>query len=653
MASHHEPLKALGPIDWADVDQDDLAKLLSDTLREAQVVIDSVPAATASAKLAAAETGRARAKTDSALVYANVQSSMAASAAARDAESPASSQLRREWKEVKTNPKENPHAISVFKLAGKDGRGAWFARRSVHDMLTFEQWRAGLKREFQESMKVQGAPGSGSIRGIGADRNVQHHDVDESSKLDVFHLSAQFPGPTAPRDFITMLLTSDAAPHQSDLRQYTIISKPCVHPSCPQRQGIIRGQYESVEVIREISIEADADAINKRSHSSADLVSAKGHEAAAGGDSSLRAVEWLMVTRSDPGGSVPRFLIEKGTPPGIIGDAGKFLDWVSRKTSRDGTFHESKEATSQPQQELSHEDADAGSPSHDTAGNPAPQISLQSSVSAPEFGHGQDEHGYTDWIPSSTGLYGIITGAFGVATSVATGLRQQLSGPLSISSSQDSLGDSQIIHEENEDGAGSDSDDSSTRSFSSALERSMSREKPSSAGVSFESNASDENKAHPGNTDKELQKLAERRRKLEESFSKMQERMETKRLGDKDKDEAAQAKLKEKHDRELAKQEAKYQREMQRLEEKRVQEERKAEARRVKAAERQEKSNLTLELEKARAERDVARREVDLLQVQVGELQAQNTALVAKMGRMTAGTSRPASASSKDMSVKS
>ena len=43
-------------------------------------------------------------------------------------------------------------------------------------------------------------------------------------------------------------------------------------------------------------------------------------------------VEWLMVTRSDPGGSVPRFMIERGTPPGIAGDANKFLQWTLHTT---------------------------------------------------------------------------------------------------------------------------------------------------------------------------------------------------------------------------------------------------------------------------------------------------------------------------------
>ena len=72
----------------------------------------------------------------------------------------------------------------------------------------------------------------------------------------VYLLSAQFPGPTAPRDFVTMFLTSDQALSNSNgqeaPRHFMVISKPCIHPDAPPREGYIRGQYESVEFIREI-----------------------------------------------------------------------------------------------------------------------------------------------------------------------------------------------------------------------------------------------------------------------------------------------------------------------------------------------------------------------------------------------------------------
>ena len=68
--------------------------------------------------------------------------------------------------------------MSVYKMAGKDGRGAWFARRSVHEGLGFRKWKLGLQREFPESMEVQGGPGEGNIRGIGSERRVESITVD-------------------------------------------------------------------------------------------------------------------------------------------------------------------------------------------------------------------------------------------------------------------------------------------------------------------------------------------------------------------------------------------------------------------------------------------------------------------------------------------
>ncbi|KAK2595750.1 hypothetical protein QQS21_006576 [Conoideocrella luteorostrata] len=646
MTSHHEPFKALAPIAWNDVPQKDLKTFIDDAFSQAQIVIDSIPSAVTATKPAA--TGRARAKTDSAVVYTDAQRALSLS------NSPASvglsTQLQREWKEIKTNPKENPLAINVYKLSGKDGKGAWFARRSVHEGLSFEQWKTGLQREFEESMKVQGSPGSGNIRGIGADRNVEHHVVGDAGHVDVFQLSAQFPGPTAPRDFITLLITSDLAHLKPDnqqqaLRQYMVVSKPCVHPDCPPRQGIIRGQYESVEIIREIPVENEPS-INKRSLSSADLTSEESRQSTTINRTGVdleapRAIEWLMITRSDPGGSVPRFLIEKGTPPGIVGDAGKFLKWVSSTTSRDGTVR--------PLEETKHLNGNNARNLNFPAATVAPNGSSPTVTYSQDSQQDVRDHdaGYSDWIPSSTGLYGIITGAFGVAGSIATGLKSQFSNPLSFNSSQDSLTGSQPIPEEGDEDDEAKSDTSSIRSFTSALEKSVTGEKPAGSSISDESKSQ---RLQP--MEKDLQKLLGRRQKLEKSYTEFQERMQTKRLEEQEKDATSQAKLREKHDKEVAKQEAKYKREIRKLEEKREAEERKAEARRIKAVERQEKSSLTLELEKVRAEKDVALKEIELLRGQVGELQAQNTALVAKLGRLGA-FNRADSSSSRENSIKS
>ncbi|GJN68773.1 START-like domain-containingprotein [Purpureocillium lilacinum] len=682
MAKHHEPLKALAPIDWAEVPQEDggLDGFLNGVFAEAQVVVDSIPSTTTttSGSNSTTATGRARAQTDSAVFYSGAA---AAAATAKD-QSPSSSagpsaeqreQLRKEWKEVKVNPRDNPLGITVYKLAGKDGRGAWFARRSVHEGLSFDRWKAGLEREFAETMKVQGSPGSGNIRGIGADRSVEHKVLDGAGHLNVFQLSAQFPGPTSPRDFITLLLTTDTIPGRPPpsqeqqkkqhgprpLRQYMIVSKPCTHPGCPPRQGIIRGQYESVEIIREVPGESMA---GKRSFSHADLTSddatrrvsfakppAEGDHDGGDGEDGPRAVEWLMVTRSDPGGSVPRFMIEKGTPPGIVGDAGKFLKWVTAmdpsKESEPGAVQHNGE-----KQHLSPADA-RNRPSNQQHVNAANRTQ-------DEAGTGGDDD--DEGIPSSNGIYGIIAGAFGAATSVAYGLRQQFSSPLGFSTSQESVAEDQTKQEgaEGDDDNGSESDASSTHSFSSAMERYMTADMGGGDSIngSHSSESRSQSKTNGNNNnnplEKELLKLTERRRKLDENYAKMQERLESRRQGDKDKDAAALAKAREKHDRELAKQEAKYRREMRKLEEKREHEERKAEARRRKTLEREEKSSLQLELDRARADRDVARKQLELLQGQVGELQRENTMLVARLGRLGA-INREDSASSRELSIKS
>jgi hypothetical protein len=175
-------------------------------------------------------------------------------------------------------------------------------------------------------------------------------------------------------------------------RHFMVISKPCEYPDCPPRSGFIRGSYESVEFIREVpskvrksSSMTDLARLNAK-HSGAHSLSKaatlrnarqraetletgepEGSAASEPGHSDGRArgktisfaesrggsakgettdfasegsdiedeeinpVEWIMITRSDPGGSVPRFMVERGTPSSIVADASKFLDWACKK----------------------------------------------------------------------------------------------------------------------------------------------------------------------------------------------------------------------------------------------------------------------------------------------------------------------------------
>lgn len=195
MGHHHDALRSLCPVKWSDVPQQDLRQFLENHVTEAYTVIDSIPSPTTPASPTAAATAAATpdpaASPDPSIPNTRlIRGQWPAPEAAEQ-----SAQLRREWKEVKVNPRENPLGIQVHKLPGKDGRGAWFARRSIHQGLTFDQWRDGMQCEFMESIKVQEGPGSGAIRGIGADRRVEHHVVPDLGTAQGVSTTFRTPSP--------------------------------------------------------------------------------------------------------------------------------------------------------------------------------------------------------------------------------------------------------------------------------------------------------------------------------------------------------------------------------------------------------------------------------------------------------------------------
>ena len=444
-----------------------------------------------------------------------------------------------------------------------------------------------------------------------------------------------------------------------------VVSKPCTHPDCPPRDGYIRGQYESVELIREMKVGKPL----RKAHSSVDLGSgeldamrrgtaddlskeamvrsartaavassasdAEGQEVRkrgrtisfAGNDAAEAEeedtdtlLEWLMVTRSDPGGSVPRFMVERGTPGGIAGDAKKFLDWISSKNLAGITDDASNEAT--PQAETAAEPVTT-----ETVATVGPACEVRDVPTVPALAE--------DYYEGPSGIYGMITNAILGATSLLPNPFGSANGgdtEPDLSESAPSFSDTSSIHSFHS--FGSDDGGEKPPVYSDPLTSTISNQQ-----ADVQSTHSSESTANKSTAlshhEKELRKLEDRRRRMQEKMQRAQERALGKKSQDAQRDEAVLTKLREKHEREVAKQEEKYRREMKRLEDKRANEQRKAEERRKKAAEREEKGNLALELEKARAERDVALKEIDILREQVGELQAQNTALVAKMGRQS------------------
>lgn len=184
MPSPHDAFKALGPVNWDYAANSDLDGFLRDAFSNAQTLVESIPPASGSALRPPQATvrSRSRAQTDSMVPLAEITKSLS-SKQTKPCE-PAAADLQKEWKEVKISAKDNPMDVNVYKLAAKDGKGSWFARRSVHGGLSFDKWKLGLEREFKETMKVQGPPGSGNVRGIGAERVVEHRVVDDVGKLE-------------------------------------------------------------------------------------------------------------------------------------------------------------------------------------------------------------------------------------------------------------------------------------------------------------------------------------------------------------------------------------------------------------------------------------------------------------------------------------
>ncbi|EPE03517.1 reticulocyte-binding protein 2 [Ophiostoma piceae UAMH 11346] len=384
------PLAALGPIAWESLDCNDLDGFLAETFACAQIIADSVPA-TAAPAAAAATTGRPRSQTDGAVSYNPSKiwgwggaATPTPPATSTDDGLPGSrdkklNELRQSWKEVRTGG-VNPRAVTVYKMnGGREGYSgsSWFARRSLHKKSTekapaaglsaaaasasspatvdldFETFKRGLLHEFdlaaaERSNDKKKTP----VRTMVTKKHIEHHVVKKETsetkgELNIFLLEADFPGPTASRDFVTMLLTAESSVPgiTGGCKQFMMVSKPCQHPETPTRSGFVRAQYESVEMIREVPIpKAEAQSLTspstmgRRTRSSIDLgrnsldqEQDEGHQHQHHSDTHDMAIEWIMITRNNPGGNVPRFLVDKSTPSSIISDANKFMDWLVAK----------------------------------------------------------------------------------------------------------------------------------------------------------------------------------------------------------------------------------------------------------------------------------------------------------------------------------
>ncbi|KAL8729718.1 MAG: hypothetical protein Q9166_004546 [cf. Caloplaca sp. 2 TL-2023] len=726
MATLHSALQSLGPSDFTSVptEESKTKDYLQNLFTQAQIIIDSVPPLDIpSTPVRSRSTSNVSGASD-----------LSASSARSHPIDQANISLQKEWsKPIKLGAKENPLGMSVYKLGGKDGRGAWFARRSVHEGLEFRKWKLGLQREFPETMEVQGGPGEGNIRGIGGERRVEKIDIDGVGTIEVYHLSAQFPGPTTPRDFVTLLVTSSAAldgPTSSSSshsttgaqdrgtenstlsrspRHFMVISKPCTHPNCPPRDGFIRGQYESVEFIREIPIKPTKSSsttdLQKLRHSNtsplveqAALVrsaqqtldrggsgeemlasmDANGHVplakdilvqegrrrgktisfAESRGDrakgeevdkphdefndqAEQNPVEWIMITRSDPGGSVPRFMVERGTPAGIVSDASKFVDWACKKEHpvKDDYGEQALAVDLDIARKNSRAEAlEQYQTNGHLAGLEGVPESTESSMTLTDENVKNRDNASSEPAQHADVMSTLANAAVAGVESYAPeavivrlpGHQQENTGSSWLSNNPQSSAPSGVEDDSRRVSVVSSSD---SVSFASAEEGFDDASSTTPKSVKSATQIS----PTANRQGRELARFQQRKKALDDQLARTREK-ETK---DKEeltsREEERIRKAEEKHAREVTKQEQRYQKEIAKLEAKRVKDEQKELDKKKKMEDRDEKVKLTRERDAARTEVETLKKERGLLKEQVGALQRENTALVTKVGKLQEG----------------
>ncbi|KAJ9620600.1 hypothetical protein H2203_007807 [Taxawa tesnikishii (nom. ined.)] len=652
MAELHDALKALGPVDFSDVPVDNLGPYLQHHFEAGELICNSVPPPPGGDDFESSNPSHSKPNS------ASSSKEITASSARPPTPHELHAGLRKGWgKPLKVSAKENPLGISVYKMAGNDRHGAWFARRSVHEGLSVSKFKKAMQREFAESLAVQGGPGEGNIRGIGGDQRLERKKVDGVGQMEVYQLSAQFPGPTTPREFVTLLLTSDNALSEKSTpdgkgnhipRHYMVVSKPVKHPQAPERNGYIRGQYESVELIREIPLHKKGG--NNKAASTTNLPDSSTHESghrerghtigsSEGGkadrqakdseteEAELNPVEWIMITRSEPGGGIPRFMVERGTPGTMCSDIVKFLDWACGKD--DIPDPDDPEADKEAQDAAAQVNADPSEAPSTNGASAQPQSQSQpatQSVQPPAQG-GVISH-FTNALEAGLDAY--------APTYVSQYAHQYLDQEPGQQPTQQPAAQTEGYDDDSSD----TSSFASAEDFHSALDRKFTDQPAPSTDTLGSTPSTPESMTSTkasNHHERELDRLNRRKEKLDHKLAKKREEEEAKLADHRRKDSAELAKAEEKHEKEKRKAEEKHAREMKKLEAKKEKELRKAEDKRRKHADRDMVSRLGRERDEFRNQAEVLKKELDLLREQLGELQRENTLLVGHLGKMSGG----------------
>lgn len=748
MASLHEALQCLGPTTWDEVPRSnyELREYLSDLFRKARLIIESVPEppplpsqiAASDASLSssssstpssqAASPGRdggslADPSSSAAAITSSTKKEGSYLSTARAGVSvPEMLAMQKEWgKPLKLNAKDNPLQLPMFSLKGHDGRGAWFGRRSLHDTLPFSQWKKKLSSEIEETYRVNserkknGLPADHSIRGIGAEDKLEEMEATAEDgktvlgRVTVWRVSAQFPRPTTSRDFVTLVITSDVAldplpkPGAVDGgagkaagKSFLIISKPCEHPDAPTDERYIRGQYESVEMIRELrKVTPSKVQDSRKNHSEIDLLDRgsskdpaihdaktktatgrkrgmtdsevpealhgqRGAVAAAADEEEeeeASLVEWVMVTRSDPGGNLPRWMVEKGTPKSIGTDAEKFLAWA-----RQGS--EEPEAETVDTERQAERAIDTGpSDSQTGAKSRPPQDGAEEGTSQPPQHHGL--------IASVASLLNA-----GIENYAPAAVRDYIPRPIYRDGPYDD-------DDDDEDSLSEDSDDSYDRASNDRTDSAAYKNKRNNGNgdgnttddtISLDSNPSLDSSIGMSNTDgngrdsalptelvatmkqaqsggklssreKELSKLAVRRREVTAQLEAVRSKIDALQIPSDNNSTGASTTgpvlpKDSKAAAHLYRDESKLLKQLRKIEAHQIKAAAKLAARQQKQAEREERSRSRTETESLRREVHELRKEVTQLREErnewidlLGRLQAENTKMVAERQR--------------------
>lgn len=422
-----------------------------------------------------------------------------------------------------------------------------------------------------------------------------------------------------PRESLTLLAwstdalseNSRAADTKKAPRHLIVVSRPTRHFDAPDRPNLVKMEYESVEMIREIPLEDNEDA-------------------------ETNPIEWLMVTRSDPGGGIPRFMVERGTPGSIVADVGKFLNWACSKGEVD--FETEGEA-----------DIEAIVQEHNK------KVDMVEEKRASETEDGQT---------TSTASAKPLTSESHISAQYNDGLVSKFTEAVASTASdylpyfQQQSTYAAAAGKDNSD-TSSDISEDSNGTFRSALHDQTitplslhppPNELSNDSSASLEKLSSD--LVDKRNNSRELDRLLQKRTELDVRAEKEREAFAQKAVQASEREEKERNKMMDRHEKQRKKQEERYQREIAKLDARRIKEEQKEGERRKKAEQKDEMKRLKSELAEWKNKCQIAEKEAELLRQQIERLQRENTAIVARLPegevksilhQTSSGKSRPSS----------